>query len=99
MARPSSTQPRSQRERRAPKPHIEKGTSSALDQGWIVRGLLVLFLLLGAALRLYQLDDKALWYDELGTALYTAPGKSPLEVVRGPLEVPVIPAPPLYYGS
>ncbi|MCJ7609927.1 glycosyltransferase family 39 protein, partial [Candidatus Bathyarchaeota archaeon] len=46
---------------------------------------------------MYKLDGKGLWYDELGTALYTAPDKSLLEVVRGPLEVPVIPAPPFYF--
>ncbi len=56
-------------------------------------------MLLGAALRFYHLDDKSLWYDELGTAMYTAPDKSLLEVVRSPLEVPVIPAPPLYFLS
>jgi tetratricopeptide (TPR) repeat protein/4-amino-4-deoxy-L-arabinose transferase-like glycosyltransferase len=68
-----------------------------LDRGWLVWGLLILLLLLGAALRLYQLDGKGLWYDELGTALYTAPEKPLRGVVRGPLEVPVIPAPPLYF--
>jgi tetratricopeptide (TPR) repeat protein len=61
--------------------------------------LLVVVLLLGFGLRLYQLDGKGLWYDELGTALFTSPDKSPLEVIRGPLEVPVIPAPPLYFLS
>lgn len=75
----------------------EKDPSSALERGWLVWGLLILLLLLGAASRLYQLNGKGLWYDELGTALYTAPDKGLLEVVWGPLEVPVIPAPPLYF--
>ena len=60
-------------------------------------GLLILLLLLGGAVRLYQLDDKSLWYDELGTAMYTAPDRSLSEVLQEPLEVPVIPAPPLYF--
>lgn len=60
-------------------------------------GLLILLLLLGGAVRMYQLDDKSLWYDELGTAMYTSPDRSLLEVLQEPLEVPVIPAPPLYF--
>ncbi len=88
---------RSGKPRRASTPPLEKGSSSALDQRWLIWGLLILFLVLGAALRLYQLDGKALWYDELGTAIYTALDKSWLEVVQEPLEVPVIPAPPLYF--
>ena len=83
--------------RRASKAPTKKGPSSAWGQRWLVWGLLILFLLLGTALRLYQLDSKSLWYDELGTALYTAPDNSLLEVARGPLEVPAIPAPPLYF--
>jgi len=65
----------------------------------MVGSLLVVIVMFGFALRLYQLDGKGLWYDELGTALYTSADKSPLEVVRGSLEVPVIPAPPLYFLS
>ncbi|MGB3906790.1 MAG: hypothetical protein WBB22_17935, partial [Anaerolineae bacterium] len=83
--------------RRASKAPTKKGPSSAWGQRWLVWGLLLLFFLLGTALRLYQLDSKSLWYDELGTALYTAPDNSLLEVARGPLEVPAIPAPPLYF--
>jgi mannosyltransferase len=48
---------------------------------------------------MYQLDDKSLWYDELGTAMYTAPDRSLVEVLQEPLEVPVIPAPPLYFAT
>lgn len=58
---------------------------------------LVLILLLALALRIHHLDSKSLWYDELGTAMYTAPDRSPIDVVRSPREVPVIPAPPLYF--
>jgi mannosyltransferase len=67
------------------------------EHRWPTRGLLVLLLLLSFALRLYALGDKALWYDELGTALHTEPHRSLMEVVRRPLEVPAIPAPPLYF--
>jgi mannosyltransferase len=77
----------------------DRGSPSASERGWLVWGLLIFLLLFGAALRLYELDGKGLWYDELGTALYTTPDKSLLEVVHGPLEVPVIAAPPLYFLS
>jgi tetratricopeptide (TPR) repeat protein/4-amino-4-deoxy-L-arabinose transferase-like glycosyltransferase len=69
------------------------------DARWRVRATLLLILLLSFALRLYELDGKALWYDELGTALYTEPDRSIVDVVRRPLEVPVVPAPPLYFLS
>jgi mannosyltransferase len=72
--------------------------SHPLDEHrWSTRALLILVLLLAFALRLYALGDEALWYDELGTALHTEPHRSLVEVVRRPLEVPVIPAPPLYF--
>lgn len=97
MKRPSATQGRSKRRRGPSRSPTEKSPPSVLDQRWLVWGLLILLLLLGGAVRMYKLDGKGLWYDELGTALYTAPDKSLLEVVRGPLEVPVIPAPPFYF--
>lgn len=86
-------------EERAASTQAGSRPSSASSRPWLVRACLVAFILLGAALRLYQLDAKSLWYDELGTALYTAAHNSPLDVVRQPLEVPVIPAPPLYFLS
>jgi mannosyltransferase len=97
MKRPSDSQLKSKSPPRPSKAPSKKDYSSALGQRWLVWGLLVVFLLLGTALRLFQLDSKSLWYDELGTALYTAPDNSLLEVVQGPLEVPAIPAPPLYF--
>jgi mannosyltransferase len=88
------------RRRRDPKQRAAHDDQpGAYRDGWAVRWLLVLVLLLGFGLRLYELDGKGLWYDELGTALYTSPDKSPWQVVRGPLEVPVIPAPPAYFLS
>ena len=97
MKRPSVTQRRSRRHRGPSRPVAEKGPPSVLSQRWFVWGLLILLLLLGGAVRMYQLDSKGLWYDELGTAQYTAPDRSLLQVLKGPLEVPVIPAPPLYF--
>lgn len=97
MRRPSTGGSRSKRQPPASRTPAPKGSSLASDGGWLVWALLIFFLLLGAALRLYQLDAKSFWYDELGTALYTAPAKSLLDVVRSPRQVPVIPAPPLYF--
>ena len=85
------------RGRRGPKQR--ETVESQRARSWLIHGVLLLVLLLGFGLRLYQVDAEGLWYDELGTALYTSPDKSLLEVVRGPLEVPVIPAPPLYFVS
>jgi mannosyltransferase len=90
---------RSRRQRGREQQAARNGGHDAHHDGWAVRWLLVLVLLVGFGLHLYELDGKGLWYDELGTALYTSPEKSPWEVVKGPLEVPIIPAPPLYFLS
>jgi mannosyltransferase len=99
LKRSRARQPRSEAGAAGWSRDSDKGSSSASERGWLVWGLLILLLLSSAALRLYDLDGKGLWFDELGTALYTMPDKALLEVVRGPLEVPVIAAPPLYFLS
>ncbi len=98
----SHSETRETRSRRRRGRGQEPGRHTWVEAGqskWVVRVVLVAVLLLGFGLRLHQLDGKGLWYDELGTALYTSPDRSPLEVISGPLEVPIIPAPPLYFLS
>ncbi len=99
MSQTETRETRSRRRRGREQQLAYHGQREARQDGWALRWLLVLVLLLGFGLRLYELDGKGLWYDELGTALYTSPDRSPLEVIRGPLEVPLIPAPPLYFLS
>jgi mannosyltransferase len=99
LRRTEGRESRSRRHRGQARVAVSDGEGGTEACGRALRWLLVVILLLGFGLRLYELDGKALWYDELGTALYTSTGNSLLEVVRQPLQVPVIPAPPIYFIS
>jgi hypothetical protein len=57
---------------------------------------MVALLLVASGLRLYPLGARALWIDEIFTARFAAPGRSFLEVARGPLNSP-LPTPPLWF--
>jgi uncharacterized membrane protein len=54
-------------------------------------------LLLGLGLRLWGLDSKSLWEDEIFTAAIASPENGALEVVTIPLYNTALPAPPLYF--
>jgi len=59
--------------------------------------LLIGVLLLALALRLWGLDAKGLWQDEIFTAAIASPQNSLAEVVSIPLYNTALPAPPLYF--
>ena len=54
-------------------------------------------LLLGMGLRLWGLDSKSVWQDEIFTAAIASPENGALEVVTIPLYNTALPAPPLYF--
>jgi mannosyltransferase len=64
---------------------------------WPTFGLLIGVLLLAFALRLWGLDGKGLWQDEIFTAAIASPDNSVTEVVTIPLYNTALPAPPLYF--
>jgi hypothetical protein len=53
--------------------------------------------LLGAALYLYGLESKSLWFDELGTLTGAGWGGTWLDAIRLPLTIPTTPKPPLSF--
>ena len=71
-----------------------KGRASQWLLAFVLPGLI---LCLGLALRLYALDSKSLWFDELGTLSYVAWDTTWLDTLRDPLTFPSIPIPPLFF--
>jgi mannosyltransferase len=65
------------------------------SSNWIFIALL-LITALAAALRLYRLDAKGLWVDEIFTAVFASADNDLAAVARGPLSSPV-PTPPLWF--
>lgn len=66
------------------------------SSNWIVVTLLVLITALAAALRLYHLDARGLWTDEVFTALFASAENDLAAVARRSLSTPV-PTPPLWF--
>jgi hypothetical protein len=66
------------------------------SSNWIAIVLLLLTTALAAALRLYRLDAKGLWVDEIFTAVFASADNDLAAVARGPLSSPV-PTPPLWF--
>ena len=64
---------------------------------WSTTGLVIVVLLLGLGLRLWGLDAKSLWQDEIFTAAIASAENSLSEVVSIPLYNTALPAPPLYF--
>jgi len=64
---------------------------------WATSGLVIGILLLALALRLWRLDARGLWQDEIFTAAIASPQNSLAEVVSIPLYNTALPAPPLYF--
>jgi mannosyltransferase len=64
---------------------------------WITTSALIGVLLLGMALRLWGLDAKSLWQDEIFTAAIASPENGTLEVITIPLYNKALPGPPLYF--
>ncbi len=66
-----------------------------LSSNWTVIALL-LITVLATALRLYHLDARGLWVDEIFTAIFASADNDLAEVAQGPLSSPV-PTPPLWF--
>ena len=64
---------------------------------WITTFLLIGVLLLGTGLRLWGLDAKGLWQDEIFTAAIASAENGVLEVMSIPLYNTALPAPPVYF--
>jgi mannosyltransferase len=64
---------------------------------WVTISLLIGVLLVGTGLRLWNLDSRGLWQDEIFTAAIASAGNSLSEVVSIPLYNTALPAPPLYF--
>jgi tetratricopeptide (TPR) repeat protein len=69
-------------------------------QQWLSRHATILavclLVVVAATLRLYRLNDRGLWMDEIFTAVFAAPDKTLAEVAAGPLHSP-LPTPPLWF--
>jgi hypothetical protein len=74
-----------------------QGSGRPSRSKWITTGPLIGVLLLGMGLRLWGLDSKSLWQDEIFTAAIASPENGALEVVTIPLYNTALPAPPLYF--
>ena len=66
------------------------------SSNWIVITLVLLTTVLAVALRLYRLEAKGLWVDEIFTAVFASADNDLAAVARGPLSSPV-PTPPLWF--
>jgi len=66
------------------------------SSNWIVIALLLLITASATALRLYRLDAKGLWVDEIFTAIFASADNDLAATVRKPLSSP-IPTPPLWF--
>jgi tetratricopeptide (TPR) repeat protein len=66
------------------------------SSNWIFIALLLLTTALAAVLRLYRLDVRGLWADEIFTAIFASAENDLATVAQRPLSAP-IPAPPLWF--
>jgi len=64
---------------------------------WVITGVLTGVLLVATGLRLWTLDSRGLWQDEIFTAAIASAENSLSEVVSIPLYNTALPAPPLYF--
>lgn len=76
-------------------PPFKSSDGQRLSSNWIVIALL-LITILATALRLYRLEAKGLWVDEIFTAIFASADNDLAAVARGPLSSPV-PTPPLWF--
>ena len=75
---------------------LKSSGGQRLSSNWIAIALLLLAAALAATLRLYRLDAKGLWVDEIFTAVFAGADNDLITVARGPLSSPV-PTPPLWF--
>jgi len=74
-----------------------RGSDTARTWGRLAGVLLIAVLLLAVALRLWGLDARGLWQDEIFTSAIASADNSLSEVVSIPLYNTALPAPPLYF--